>query len=218
MQENNMKQLAILVAMGMEAKPLLAKILDKTIQKIDGKRFFVGRIADRQVVLHKCGMGMRNATKGAQALIKHFAPRILILYGVSGGLGDISLAETVIATQSFPCSGKAWTAGIAAIADNELAEHASALLGAKKAVIATSQGLIFNKKRKERIIERSNAVCIDIESYAVLTVAADANIKAIVLRCISDTKDPKSLLSFFKNGKIAANKAANQVEKLILSL
>lgn len=209
-----MKQLAVLVAMGMEAKPFLAKIQDKTMQKIDGKKFAIGRIADKQVALYKCGMGMRNATKGAQALIKHFAPEILILYGVSGGLGDISLAETVVALQSFPCFGE----GVVAKADKELADFATTLLGAKKAVVATSRGLIVNNKRKERIIQRSRAVCIDMESYAVLTATNNANVKAIVIRCISDTKDPKSLLSFFKNGKIAANKVVGEVEKLIAGL
>jgi nucleoside phosphorylase len=100
----------------------------------------------------------------------------------------------------------------------DLADCAAALLGARKAVIATSQGLIFNKKRKELIIERSNAVCIDMESYAVLNVAAREKVKAVVFRCISDTKDPKSLLSFFRSGKTAADKAACEAERLILSL
>ena len=213
-----MKQLAVLVAMGMEAKPFLIKIKDKAIQKIDGKKFIVGMIGDKQVAVHICGMGMRKATKGADALIKHFAPEAIILYGVSGGLGDIALADTVVATQSFPCFGKAWTAGIAVTADEGLTDHAASLLEAKKAVVATSLGLIFNKKRKARIIQRSNAVCIDMESYAFLTVADKAKVKAVVIRCISDTEEPKSLLSFFKNGKIAADKVVGEVERLILSL
>jgi nucleoside phosphorylase len=57
-----------------------------------------------------------------------------------------------------------------------------------------------------------------MESYAVLTVAERERVKAVVLRCISDTKETKSLLSFFKNGRIAAEKAAGEAEKLILSL
>jgi nucleoside phosphorylase len=213
-----MEHLAVLAAMGMEAKPFIEKIKDKTVQNIDGRQFIVGKIGDKQVAVHCSGMGMKKAAKGTEALIKNFAPEAIILYGVSGGLIDIALADTVVATESFPCSGKAWEEGIAAPADKELTEHAAELLGARKSVVATSQGLIFNKKRKERIVARSNAVCIDMESYAVLTVAERERVKAVVLRCISDTKETKSLLSFFKNGRIAAEKAAGEAEKLILSL
>ncbi len=213
-----MKNLAILVAMSMEARPLLAKIKDKTIHKIKGKKFVVGKISGKQIVLHRCGMGIGNATKGARALMTNFAPDTLILYGVSGALADAQLAETFVATQSFLCSGKAYQKGESASADKELAQCASSLLGASKAVIATSKGLILNKKRKAHIVECTNAVCIDMESYAVLSVANKAKVKAIVLRCISDTKEPKSLLSFFKNSKIAINKITNEVEQLILNL
>ena len=207
-----MKKIAILVAMGMEAEKLLARMENPV-----GKKFVRGSIGQAEVVLYRCGWGMRNAARGMHALVDHCKPDLILNYGVSGGMQpDIRLGETVVALSSFPCSGKAFKVGIAQPTDQALAELAAqALPGARLAPICTSQGLIVNKKRKARIVAKSGTVCCDMETYAAAMAANELGVPLLVIRCISDTLEPTSLLAFQKNGSLAAEKAAAAVERVI---
>ncbi|MCL2512825.1 MAG: 5'-methylthioadenosine/S-adenosylhomocysteine nucleosidase [Oscillospiraceae bacterium] len=209
-----MKKIAVLAAMKMEAGCLIGRMESAKTEKTAGKKFYLGKIGGAEAVLRQSGMGMRRAEKGARALIENYKPDALILCGVSGGLTpDIRLHETVIATSSSPCPGKAVKTGAAVKTDEKLADFAAKTLKhAKKAPAATSRGLIVRKKRKARIAAAFGAACIDMESYAVAKTANEAGVPLLIIRAISDTFEPSSLLAFHKNGKQAAEKAAAGVE------
>ena len=211
-----MKNIAVLVAMGMEADCLIKRI--EGAQK-DG-RFLRGRIGQAEVTLLRCGWGMRNADKGLRALVDHCHPDVVVNYGVSGGLvPEIGLSETVVAASSFPASGKAYQIGIAESADETLADFAAHLIeGARVAPVSTSLGIIVNKRRKARVAEKSGALCIDMESYAAAKAANELGVPLLVIRCMSDTYEPASMVMFFKNGRAAAEKVAAETELVIKEL
>ena len=215
-----MKKIAILVAMGMEAAKLIARIEGAQPESAAGGKFLRGKIGQAEVVLHQCGWGMRNAEKGTRALIEHFQPDVIVNYGVSGGIvPEIGLAETVIALSSFPASGRKYVGSAAELTDEKLARFAAGLLPhAQLAKISTSLGIIFSKRRKTRVAQKSGAVCIDMETYTAAKTANELGVPLLVIRCLSDTYEPASLLSFFKNGAIAAEKAAADTEAVIKAL
>ena len=215
-----MKTIAILVAMPMEAAPLLKRMDGTASEKIAGKKFLRGRIGGAEIVMYICGMGMRKADIGARALIASYKPDLLLNYGVSGGLvPEMGLSDTVVAVSSCPASGKAYRTESAAATDAALADFAAlALPGAKKGPLATSIGIIVNKKRKARLVAKTGAVCIDMETYAAAKTARELGVPLLVIRCMSDTVEPTSLLHFFKNGADAAEKVAADVETVIKKL
>jgi len=215
-----MKKIAVLVAMGMEAAKLIARIEGIQHEKVAGKKFICGKIGQAQVVLHICGMGMRKATAGAKALIENYQPDILVNYGVSGGLTPgIKVGDTVVVTSSCPASGKAYRTESAAPTDEALAAFAAQVLpDATKGPAATSLGIIVNKKRKARLVAKTGAVCIDMESCAAAKTARALGTPLLVIRCMSDTVEPTSLLHFFKNGDMAAEKVAAETEMVIKAL
>jgi len=215
-----MGKIAILVAMGMEAERLTGRIEGLSTETVAKKKFILGKIGQAEVVLHRCGWGMRNAASGVRALAEHYRPDCIVNYGVSGGMmPDIQLGETVVALSSFPCSGKAYKAGIAVPTDEKLAEFAANLLPhARKAPVCTSQGLIVNIKRKLRIAEQSGAVCCDMETYTAAKTANALGVPLLVIRSISDTLKPSSLLAFFKNGALAADIVGAAAELVIKQL
>ncbi len=214
-----MKNIAILAAMGMEAAQMEKRIDGVRPEKAAGRKFLRGRVGAAEVTLHQTGWGMRNAEKGARALIAHARPEALVLYGISGGMmPGVRHYELFIAASSYPCSGKA-AARRAVPTDEVLAAFAAHCLeGVRKAPVATSQGLILRKSRKARIVAASGAVCIDMESCAVARVALEMGVPLLVLRCISDTIEVSSLLGTPRNGKVAADKAAAAAESVIKAL
>ena len=215
-----MKTIAILVAMKMEAEQMIRRIEDAKPEKAAGKRFLRGRVGDAEVVLHICGWGMSNAAKGARALIEYARPDALVSYGVSGGMtADIGLGDTVVAVSTYPASGKYSRTGEAIPTDEKLADFAAGLLpDARKAPVSTSLGLIVNKKRKARIQQASGTACMDMETYTAAMTARELGVPLLVIRSMSDTLEPTSLLSFSKNGAMAAEKAAAETEMVIKGL
>jgi len=215
-----MKTIAVLAAMGMEAAPLIKRMEGARPERAAGRRFLRGTIGQAEVVLHTCGMGMRKAARGAKALIKNYQPDVIINYGVSGGLAPgMEVGDTVVALSSCPASGKAYRTEGAVATDERLTDFAVRVLpGVKKGPAATSLGIILSKKRKARLVAKSGAVCVDMETYAIAKVSRELGTSLLVIRCMSDTVEPASLLSFLKNGAMAAGKVAAETERVIKAL
>jgi len=208
-----MTNIAVLVAMRMEADQLTRRMEGTQAETAAGKKFLRGSIGGAQVVLHVCGMGMRKADNGARALIENYKPQALVLYGVSGGLvPDIELNETVVASA---CS----RGGVCEAVDEGLADFAARMLpGARKAPLSTTRTVTVLKRSKTHIARENGAVCVDMESFAAAKTARALGVPLLVIRSISDTFEPASLLAFFKNGATAAEKAAADTEAVIKAL
>jgi len=215
-----MLKIGILVAMGMEAGKLISRIEGAQPESAAGKKFVRGNIGQAEVLLHQCGWGMKNAEKGVRALAEHFKPDVIVNYGVSGGIvPEIKLAETVVALSSFPASGRKYVGNAAELTDQSLARFAAGILPhARLEKISTSLGIIFNRKRKTRVADRSGAVCIDMETYTAARTANELGVSLLVIRCLSDTYNSASLLAFAKNGEIAAESVAKDTEAVIKAL
>ena len=215
-----MKKIAMLVAMNMEAAKLISRMEGLRHEKTAGRKFLCGKIGQAEVVMYICGMGLRRAAIGARALVESYQPDMLVNYGVSGGLvPGLGVGDTVVVTSSCPASGKAYRTESAVPMDEGIAKFAAQVLpDARVAPAATSIGLILNKRRKARLVAKTGAVCIDMESYAAAKTARALDTPLLVIRCMSDTLEPESLLHFFKNGDMAAEKVGAETETVIKKL
>jgi nucleoside phosphorylase len=106
----------VLSAMPLELNPLAAKAtLDpaKRVQ-IDGRRFYVGRLAGNDVVLAMTGIGPANAAQTATAAFAHFRCTFsaAVFSGVAGSqrnIGDVTIPGR------WTSDGKNWTPANAAM-------------------------------------------------------------------------------------------------------
>jgi len=209
--------IAVLAAMGMEAKQL-EKLMDSARPvKSAGKKFTLGAIGGTEVILHQGGMGLEKAEAGTCALLENFQPDVLILFGMSGGIvPEIALYETVVASAVFPTWKDDWTSSET---DEALQSLAIGLLdGARLAPIATGNKMTWRKSDYDRIANACGAVAVDQESYAVAETARKAGVPLLIIRSMSDIYENTSLLGFFKYGPVSAEKAAKDVETVILHL
>jgi len=208
---------AVLAAMGMEAKHLISRMDNPQTTKVAGKKFTYGTIGPAVVVLHRCGMGLDKAEAGARALIENFQPDVLILFGMSGGIApEIELYETVVASAVYPAWMDDW---VAAPTDGALAALAAELIeGARLAPVATGDRMTWRKSDYDRISSACGAVAVDQESYAVAMAAQEMGVSLLIIRSMSDTYENTSLLGFFKYGPISAEKAAKAAESVIKQL
>jgi len=207
---------AVLAAMGMEAKHLVSRMDGARTVEIAGKKYTLGQINGTEVVLHQGGMGLDKAEAGARALME-FQPDVLVLFGMSGGIvPEIGLYETVIASGVYPAWKDDWIAIETDAALQSLA--AEVLEDARVASIATGDKMTWRKKDYDRISRACGAVAVDQESYAVAKAARELGVPLLIIRSMSDTYDNTSLLGFFKYGPVSAEKAAKDAESVIKEL
>jgi len=209
--------IAVLAAMNMEAKHLIARMENPKVFKLAGKKYTRGRIGDAEIVLHQCGMGLEKADAGARALMENFRPGVMVLFGMSGGIvPEVELYETVVATAVYP----AWIENGEAISTDEaLAAFAADILdGERSTAIATGNKMTWRQKDYDRIANACGAAAVDQESYAVAKAAEAAGVPLLIIRSMSDTYDNSSLLGFFKYGPVSAEKAAREAETVIRKL
>ncbi|AEG30789.1 5'-methylthioadenosine/S-adenosylhomocysteine nucleosidase [Thiomicrospira cyclica] len=93
--------IAVIAAMEEEIILLREQLVDRETIKIAGFEFYQGRIADRDVVLLRSGIGKVNAAMSTAILIDRFAPQAVINTGSAGGfhtdleVGDIVISSSV---------------------------------------------------------------------------------------------------------------------------
>jgi adenosylhomocysteine nucleosidase len=62
-----------------------------------GRTFWIGRIADKEVIVVNSGMGMTNAAMSTQLLVDRFKPKEIIFTGICGGIDpDNGIGDIVI--------------------------------------------------------------------------------------------------------------------------
>lgn len=77
--------IGIIVALRHEASHVVDSLKDKREITVADKPAFIGRLADKDVVLVICGIGKVNATLATQAVIDKFAPTSILNFGTAGG-------------------------------------------------------------------------------------------------------------------------------------
>ncbi len=102
MKQENKADIGIIGAMSIEVEALCAAMEDPQEERVGSIAFTIGTLGGRRVVCAKCGIGKVFAAMGAQAMILHYAPDVIVNSGVAGTLspalsiGQIAIAEEVV--------------------------------------------------------------------------------------------------------------------------
>lgn len=169
------------------------------------------------VLLIRGGVGAKSASTAAESVLLQ-KPRALVSSGFCGGLAAAPLlGHVVLATRVLDGSGD----GAPIACDPERVKHWRTLL--EKASIAVHCGdlvsvstAVTSTDAKAVLAQKSGALAVDMESYAIARLAQKAGVPFLILRTISDGADdalPPEVGTFLDD---KGNVRAGQVAKFAL--
>ena len=224
--------IGIIGAMQIEVDYLLEEMHSKATRTISGVEYISGKLAGKDVVVAKCGIGKVFAAMCTQTMILEFKPEVLINTGVSAGLhgeteiGDVIIGRNVVQHDMdtspigdpvgmisgidlihIPCSSN-----IAARLDTLMA---SMNIRHKTGTIATGDKFISDADEINRINRLFGAIAFDMESAAIGQVCYVNRVEYGIIRSISDNGSEDAGEDFMQFAKKAAKTSAQTVAKLV---
>ena len=209
-----MKKLGIIGAMAVEVETLKSEMENLTVVRKAGMEFYDGLLEGFPVVVVQCGVGKVNAAMCAQVLCDCFEVTHLVNTGIAGSLcADLDIGDLVVSKDAmyhdFDCvhfgyeMGKVPGMDVTAFpADEAMIGYACAAAEAvnpghsKVGRVASGDLFVAEKSAKNRIIERTNAICTEMEGAAIAHTAADNGIPCLILRTVSDLAEGDASVSF----------------------
>ena len=221
-----MTKLGIVGAMQQEVETLLAAMQDvkKTVKKV--AVFYEGKLEGLDVVVVQCGVGKVNAALCAQILCSCFGVTHIVNTGIAGSLNaQLDIGDFVISKDAmyhdFDCVHFGYEMGrvpgmdvVAFPADEKMTELAFAAAESvnpghtKMGRVASGDLFVAERKAKERIIERTGALCTEMEGAAIAQTAYRNGIPFVIIRAISDKADDSAEMDYPTFEKIAAHRCA----------
>ncbi len=183
--------IGLIAAMPEELTPLLHQLSPAKREKLGIFPLYRTRCAGRDIFLIQSGIGAENAANATAALINLASPEFIINFGFAGGIepglkpGDLVMAERVMLQRERLFSEQP---GL----DKPLQQRVTALLGresVKGATFITTKG-VKNKQELARLMPKGTYLpVVEMETAAVLKVAARDGVPLLALRSISDTAE-----------------------------
>ena len=231
-----MTKLGIIGAMAVEVELLKEKMENLTVTSHAGMEFFDGKLEGLDAVVVQCGVGKVNAAMCAQILCSVFGVTHLVNTGIAGSLcADLDIGDLVVSRDAmyhdFDCVHFGYEAGkvpgmdvVAFPADVAMTGHA---LEAAEEVnpgharigrVASGDLFVAEKSTKNRIIEKTGAICTEMEGAAIAQTAYRNRVPFVILRAISDKADDSAEMDYPTFEAIAAQRCASVAMKLAKEL
>lgn len=221
-----MKKLGIIGAMEVEVETLKEEMTDKMLKTVAGSEFCAGKLAGLDVVVVRCGVGKVNAALCAQILCSEFGVTHLVNTGIAGSLcteldvGDLLVSLDAI-YHDFDCNAFGYphckVPGMDVIAfpaDAALVELAVTAAESvhpghiKLGRVATGDQFVCTRAQKQAIVERTQALCTEMEGAAIAHTAYCNGVPFVILRVISDKADESVQLDYPSFEAQAAHRCA----------
>jgi len=230
-----MTKLGIIGAMAVEGELLKEKMENLTVTNHAGMEFYDGLLEGIDAVVVQCGVGKVNAAMCAQILCSVFGVTHLVNTGIAGSLlADLDIGDLVVSKDAmyhdFDCVHFGYDFGkvpgmdvVAFPADETMIGYA---LTAAETVnpghsrtgrVASGDLFVAEKNAKKRIIERTNAVCTEMEGAAIAQTAYRNGVPFVILRAISDKADDSAEMDYPTFEAIAARRCA-EVTRLMAKM
>jgi len=179
--------LGIIFALPIEAHSFERSVSEVVGYRANGLDISRGLFAGRSVAWAISGCGEVAAARAAQLIIDGHHPQRLVTAGFAGGL-DPSLPRGQLVLPSLLLDGSDRQRPPLSI-DRELAETLWDTHSPAHATLLTVTRVITDVATKKTLHHSTGAGLVDMESYAVGAVAAEANIGVLACRVISDAAD-----------------------------
>ncbi|MBK2256533.1 5'-methylthioadenosine/adenosylhomocysteine nucleosidase [Francisella philomiragia] len=225
-----MKKIAILGAMEIEIQPILQKLEKYETVEYANNKYYVANYNGIELVVAYSKIGKVFSSLTATIMIEHFGVDALLFTGVAGGLQDLQVGDMIAATATVQhdvdITAFGYPSGKIPISEVEIATSARILEQAKviakelnlnlhTGVIATGDQFVHSAERKDFVVKEFDAKAIEMEGASVNLICNEMNIPSFILRSISDTADGDAPDNFDEFAKMAANRSADFVMKLV---
>ena len=212
-------RMGIIGAMESEVQNLIARMEGVTYHEKAGRRFAVGTLAGKEVVVVQSGIGKVAAAITAQMLIDGFGVDALLNTGMAGGLDSrLAVKDLVIATAALQHDfditafghargfmyGEDDTKPTLFVADEALCakarEAAAQVLpeGSKAidGVVASGDIFVDDSALKAQLRDGFGAAAAEMEGAAIAQTAVANGVPFVILRTISDLAEHQANVSF----------------------
>lgn len=221
-----MKKLGIIGAMRQEVETLLGVLENRQTEIRGGCTFYAGKLEGLDVVIVQCGVGKVNAAMCAQILCDRYEVTHIVNTGIAGSLcAELDIADMVVSQDAmyhdFDCVHFGYEMGkvpgmdtVAFPADAQLISYAYAAAEevnpghTKIGRVASGDLFVAEKNAKNAIIEKTNALCTEMEGAAIAHAAYKNGVPFVILRAISDKADDSAEMDYPTFENIAAHRCA----------
>lgn len=229
-----MTKLGIIGAMDVEIQTLKEAMQNLTVTEKAGTQYYEGTLQGLPVVLVKCGIGKVNAAIGAQILCDCFGVTAIVNTGIAGSLcaqqdiGDMVVSSDVW-HHDFDCVAFGYPMCMipgmpqSFAADEKLitlAKQAAEQTGSNVRIgrIASGDQFVADPALKDQIVQRTQALCTEMEGAAIGQTAYRNGIPFVILRCISDKADNSAEMDYPSFEAMAAHRCAQVTISLAQAL
>jgi len=218
--------------MEQEVTLLRSKIKNLTTEDHGGFEYYLGQIADKEVILLKSGIGKVNAAIGTALLIKLYEPDYIINTGSAGGfhadleVGDIVISQAVchhdVDVTPFGYDlGQVPGSPSCFIPDPRLVDIAKSSIEALNEVahmhglIATGDRFMHHPEDVEKTRQSfPDMVACEMEAAAIAQTCHAFEVPFVIIRSLSDIAGKENAVTFEQY----LEKAATHSAKLILEM
>lgn len=226
--------LGIIGAMEVEVAALKDSMSEVEVTENAGMEFYKGKIADKDVVVVKCGIGKVNAGICTQILADVFQVEAVINTGVAGSLNnDINICDIVISKEAqqhdMDVTALGYDKGIIPdmktsvfLADDRLiklaktsAKEAKLEVNIFEGKVVSGDQFIGTVQAKEHLQKEFCGDCAEMEGAAVAHAASLNRIPFLIIRAISDKADGGAEMDYPTFEKKAADNSIKLMRKMI---
>lgn len=227
-----MTKLGIIGAMSMEVETLVSSMENAAPRTIAGSLFYEGTLEGLPCVVVQCGVGKVNAALCAQILCTAYGVTHLVNTGIAGSLcADLDIADLLVSRDAmyhdFDCVHFGYPYGkvpgmdtVTFPADETLMAYAFQAAETvnpghtKIGRVASGDQFVADKEKKVFIIEKTQALCTEMEGAAIAQTACRNGVPFVILRAISDKADDSAEMDYPSFETLSAHRCA-QVTKLL---
>ena len=187
-----------------EIKKIMQNIENKEIYELN---FFKGTISDKNVVLVEAGVGKVNAARVTQILIDNFKVEGIINVGSAGSCNDeLEIGDIVIGKKLVQHDES--NEQLIVKIEETIKRIKDKDFKIKVGTIASGDIFCTESKMKEKIRNKFNADCIEMEGSAIAQVCKLDKIPFLVVRSISDKPNGQNEITFDKFLEKASRRCA----------
>jgi adenosylhomocysteine nucleosidase len=201
-----------------------------------GIGFREGEWNGKRVIVCKCGVGKVNAAVCTQILIDSFGVEAVLFTGVAGALHpELNIGDIVVSTDcmqhDMDVTALGFAKGIIPFAADSVFPASPPLVEAAKTAgealypgvtrsgrILSGDVFVASRDKVAELHQELEGVCVEMEGAAVAQVCHLNQIPFVILRSMSDKADGSAHINFPEFTKLAAERSAAIVERMLHQL
>ena len=223
-------KIGIIFAMKEELNALKKRLEIVNEFKIYDLIFYEAKYKKITCVLVESGIGKVNAARCTQVLIDNIKVDYIFNIGVAGGIeGNLNVGDIVVGTSlvqhDFDITafnhdkGYIPNLGVFTTSDEHLIRLTKAIdKTLKYGVIASGDIFCTDYNMSNKIHNKFNALCVEMEGASIAQVSYLCNIPFLIIRSISDIPNNNNTITYDEFLEISSNKVADIMIKLMNKL